>query len=53
MTAPTPVTVLRKRLALDPDPYALFRAWRTAHPEARGLALFESAAFILFGKQLQ
>jgi anthranilate synthase component 1 len=43
MTAPTPVTVLRKRLALDPDPYALFRAWRTAHPEARGLALFESA----------
>ncbi len=43
MTPSAPVTVLRKRLALDPDPYALFRAWRTAHPEADGLALFESA----------
>lgn len=43
MNSPSPVTVLRKRLALDPDPYALFRTWRVANPEAPGLALFESA----------
>ena len=43
MNRSSPVTVLRKRLALNPDPYALLRAWRAAHPEARGLALFESA----------
>lgn len=40
---PSVVTVLRRRVALDPDPYALFRAWRERHPTTPGLALFESA----------